>query len=162
MTMDLPRLRREARGDPGDQKVAIRRHRRRGDPGGRGRPALFDRMLRATSTARPHWRRPLAELEVAPARLETLLRELEKAGVLAFLWARATRSLMSGHRLPRAPPRHCSYWLRAVYEHPLLGADRDRQGHPRAGDRLRLREVPLHRGRLRAHGASPPPTPRRR
>ena len=35
---------------------------------------------------------------------------------------------------------------------PALAEDRDRQGLARPGARLRLREVPLHRGRLRAHG----------
>ncbi len=45
---------------------------------------------------------------------------------------------------------------------PLVGQDHERQGLPRPGDWLRLREIPLHRGRVRAHGHRRCPTRRRR
>ena len=39
-----------------------------------------------------------------------------------------------------------------VYDAPAVGEADHRHGLARPGDRLRVREVPLHRGRLRAHG----------
>jgi len=114
---DLPLLRREAEVIPGDQKVAIRRHRDEVTLEG----AAAQLFLKAGRYL--DGKTPLAsaatELGVAPARLETLLRELEKAGVLAFLSGESDQVLMSGTDFYKLHREHCSYWLEAVYRHPF-------------------------------------------
>ena len=96
----------------------------------------------------------------APASAPTRARALAEP---ARAGGRASRSRSSdgappsrgdhdGRRVLRAPPPLRRHWLHAVYEHPLWEKITDGQASRAQVHRLRLREVPLHRGRLRAHG----------
>src|SRR5689334_6759688 len=89
---DLPLLRREAEVIPGDQKVAIRRHRDEVTLEGAA-AKLFLQAGRYLDGKTP-LASAAAELGVPSTRLETLLRELEKAGVVAFLSGESDQVLM--------------------------------------------------------------------
>jgi pyrroloquinoline quinone (PQQ) biosynthesis protein C len=116
-TKDLPLLRRGAEVISADQTVAIRHHRDEVRLEG----AAAQLFLRAGQYL--DGKTPLAsaaaQLGEAPSRLEKLLGELEKAGVLAFLSAQNEQGLMSGTDFYRLHREHCNYWLDAVYRHPF-------------------------------------------
>jgi pyrroloquinoline quinone (PQQ) biosynthesis protein C len=54
-----------------------------------------------------------------PARLRTLIEQLEKTGVVAFLSTKSETATMSGTDFYQLHRQHCGYWLEAVYSHPL-------------------------------------------
>jgi pyrroloquinoline quinone (PQQ) biosynthesis protein C len=54
-----------------------------------------------------------------PARLLALTRQLEKAGVLAFLSTKDDGKLTTGEEFYKIHREHCMHWLQPVYEHPL-------------------------------------------
>jgi len=116
-TKDLPLLRRGAEIIPGDRQVAIRHHRDEVMLEG----AAAQLFLRAGKYL--DGKTPLAsaaaEIGEAPARLEMLLGELEKAGVLAFLSGQNDQVLMSGTEFHALHREHCNYWLQDVYRHPF-------------------------------------------
>lgn len=116
-TKDLPLLRRGAEVIPGDRKVAIRHHRDEVTLEG----AAAQLFLRAGRYL--DGKTPLAsaatELGESRPRLESLLGQLEKAGVLAFLSGQDDRVLMSGVEFHQLHREHCTFWLEEVYRHPL-------------------------------------------
>jgi pyrroloquinoline quinone (PQQ) biosynthesis protein C len=116
-TKDLPLLRRDAEVVPGDRKVAIRRHRDEVTLEGAA-AQLFLRAGRFLDGKTP-LASAAAELGEAPARLERLLGELEKAGVLAFQSAQDEQGLMSGMDFYKLHREHCDFWLQDVYRHPF-------------------------------------------
>jgi pyrroloquinoline quinone (PQQ) biosynthesis protein C len=116
-TKDLPLLRREAEVVPGDRKVAIRRHRDEVTLEGAA-AQLFLRAGRFLDGKTP-LASAAAELGESPARLEKLLGELEKAGVVAFQSTQADQALMSGMDFHRLHREHCNFWLQDVYRHPF-------------------------------------------
>jgi pyrroloquinoline quinone (PQQ) biosynthesis protein C len=58
------------------------------------------------------------KLTEKPARLRSLVEELEKVGVLAFL-AGQDGALMTGIEFHKLHREHCQFWLEDVYRHPL-------------------------------------------
>jgi hypothetical protein len=113
---DLPLLRREAEVIPGDRKVAIRHHRDEVTLEGAA-AQLFLRAGRFLDGKTP-LASAAAELGEAPAQLEKLLGELEKAGVLAFQSGQGDQAPMSGLDLPGAP-RVLQFLARGRYRHPF-------------------------------------------
>jgi pyrroloquinoline quinone (PQQ) biosynthesis protein C len=60
-----------------------------------------------------------AKVSEKPSRVRALLRQLEKAGVVAFQSGMDERALMSGMEFYRLHRRLCNGWLEDVYLHPL-------------------------------------------
>jgi len=60
-----------------------------------------------------------AGLKETPARLRTLLGQLEKAGVVSLLSANDDAKLTTGMEFYAIHRERCLYWLEDVYRHPL-------------------------------------------
>jgi pyrroloquinoline quinone (PQQ) biosynthesis protein C len=60
-----------------------------------------------------------ANVAEKPARLRTLIEQLEKTGVLAFGSSRDDGALTTGEAFYELHRQHCAHWLEPVYEHPL-------------------------------------------
>src|SRR3981189_2064950 len=60
-----------------------------------------------------------AKVSEKPSRVRALLKQLEKAGVVAFQSGMDERALMSGMEFYRLHRRLCNGWLEDVYLHPL-------------------------------------------
>jgi pyrroloquinoline quinone (PQQ) biosynthesis protein C len=114
---DLPLLRRGAEVIQGDRRVAIRHHRDEVTLEGAA-AQLFVRAGRYLDGKTP-LASAAAELSEPRARLESLLEQLETAGVLAFLSDQDDRVLMSGVEFYELHREHCTFWLEDVYRHPL-------------------------------------------
>jgi pyrroloquinoline quinone (PQQ) biosynthesis protein C len=59
------------------------------------------------------------KLAEEPARLQAIAKELEKAGVLAFLSTSDGEPLISGEEFYKLHRELCLHWLGEVYQHPL-------------------------------------------